>query len=110
VLVDTNGTEDYGRQYQSQDNRSIREGYLAQYRSTQIVAGTAYITAILLREKTNEQRAIHTSFLGDRIVSGLIFVGYLEQFLHHRLKKSFIPHRQHRLFITKTNHSKLFRK
>ena len=78
VLVDTNGKEDYRRQYQSQDNRS-EDGHLAQYRSTQIVAGTVYMTATVLRKKKkkNKQTRIHTSFLGDRTVSGLIFIGYL---------------------------------
>jgi cystathionine beta-lyase/cystathionine gamma-synthase len=85
VLVDTNGTEDYRRQYQSQDNRS-KDGHLAQYRSTQIVAGTVYMTATVLTEKTNKQTRIHTSFLGDRNVSGLIFIGYLKQCLPRRLK------------------------
>jgi len=60
ILVDTKGTEDYGRQYQSEDNRS--EGWhLAQYRSTQIVAGAVYMAAIVLREiKKNEiNKATH---------------------------------------------------
>ena len=50
VLVDTNGTEDYGSQYQSKHNRS-EDRHLAQYRSTQIVAGAVYMAAIVLREK-----------------------------------------------------------
>jgi len=66
VLVDTNGKEDYRRQYQSQDNRS-EDGHLAQYRSTQIVAGTVYMTATVLRKKkkkkkkTNKQGYTHHS-------------------------------------------------